>query len=439
MTEIAQVIKAPLEEIGKQDMDPRQLLLNIRDRSGIFMGYSGEEYGFTHLSFQEYLAAEQVRNKSLINLLVKQYNNRWWREVILLACALTNPSIFDQFLKQCIKLKQFEQEITLVSDALHDSIIKLVGPLLDALNDTTLSNKVKYNILTLLKEIGGEKVIAAIEKTADAKDWELSTYACQVLGQLDKKAAEKLKQRLGVEERIINKKDGSEMVLIPKGPFLYGSKEDDKMAYADEKPQRVIELEAFYMDVYPVTNEKYCLFLNAVKPGSNDLDKWIKLSGSYENEKCRINKKQNIYIVEEGYENHPVIYVTWDGAKAYAEWAGKRLPTEQEWEKAARGTDARIYPWGNDFNKNFCNSAKSDSKGTSQVNRFPEGKSPYGCFDMAGNVWEWTSSYFDEKKVPYVLRGGSWYDVPDCCRCAYRYHDHPISRNYAVGFRCARA
>ncbi len=105
-----------------------------------------------------------------------------------------------------------------------------------------------------------------------------------------------------------------------------------------------------------------------------------------------IKYEQTKFMVEGGYERHLVIYVSWYCADKYAKWAEKRLPTEQEWEKTARGEDGRIYPWGNQFDKKSCNSSESGIKGTSKVDRLPQGKSPYACYDMAGNVWEWTKS-----------------------------------------------
>jgi Sulfatase-modifying factor enzyme 1 len=142
----------------------------------------------------------------------------------------------------------------------------------------------------------------------------------------------------------INPKDGLEMVLVPAGSFLYGSKEDDPNARSDEKPQRVIDLPSFYIDRYPVTNEQYCRFLNETKPDNGLLSKYIDLKGSLEKQRCRIREEGNKFGIEKGYERHLVIYVTWDGADAYAKWAGKKLPSEQEWEKAARGTDGRRSP-----------------------------------------------------------------------------------------------
>jgi formylglycine-generating enzyme required for sulfatase activity len=239
-----------------------------------------------------------------------------------------------------------------------------------------------------------------------------------------------------VEEIFINPADDSEMVLIPAGTFLYGSREDDKMANSDEKPQRVIDLPAFYIDKFPVTNEQFCRFLNDTKPDDKRLGEWIYLQGSFEKERCRIRKNGDSYEVEDGYERHPVIYVTWFGADAYAEWAGKRLPTEQEWEKAARGTDGKIYPWGNDFDKDKCNTYESGIRGTTRVNRYHNGISPYGCYDMAGNVWEWTDSWYYEGKEYRGLRGGSWYDDHEYARCANRFRSYPGDWNDVRGFRC---
>jgi iron(II)-dependent oxidoreductase len=136
--------------------------------------------------------------------------------------------------------------------------------------------------------------------------------------------------------------------------------------------------------------------------------------------------------------DHPVVGVSYYEAEAFSKWKEKRLPTELEWERAARGTEGREYPWGDEFDSERCNTRESGIGRTTSVTKYPNGVSPEGCYDMAGNVWEWTSSWYDKDKDSYVLRGGSWNYDRGNCRCAVRLNFHPSSRNNLVGFRCAR-
>lgn len=442
LEEIIEVIRQPLEELGKSDLDPGKLLLNIRDRSGIFMGYSETEYGFTHLSFQEYLSAEELRNLGAVSTLVDNYHSRWWREAILLCLALDNPSVIETFMRRIIPTEHFRSGDTgIVLDAIRDSIKKPWGPFLEVLKDDKRPVDLRQKAIGVLSHMRVESVIAELRKRVNDKERAIALSAYQALEALH--AAEgitKPSPMEGKRERIINEKDGSEMVLIPGGDFLYGSREDDKMADSSEKPQKVVNLPDFYMDVYPVMNEQYCRFLNEVKPEAEKLKEWIYLQGGYQKERCRIKKEGNRYEVEKGYERYPVIYVYWQGADAYAKWAGKRLPAEQEWEKAARGTDGRRYPWGEEFRQGVCNSEESGTGHTTPADDYPEGKSPYGCLDMAGNVWEWTSSLYQADKNWRTIRGGSWRSSNKGCRCAARDYCFEVIIDiiYSVGFRCAR-
>lgn len=212
-----------------------------------------------------------------------------------------------------------------------------------------------------------------------------------------------------------------EMVKVPKGPFLYG----------DQNIRLVIEHD-YWIDQYPVTNQKYGEFV---------------LCGGYEKQQCWSSEgwewKTENSITHPAHWNdgewrhpdHPVVGVSYYEAEAYAIWAGKRLPTEQEWEKAARGEDGRQYPWGERFDKNRCNSQESGIGDTTPVTQYLNGVSPYGCYDMAGNVWEWCSNWYGESHGRRVLRGGSWNFNPADLRVSYRFRGGAGFRNSFVGFR----
>jgi formylglycine-generating enzyme required for sulfatase activity len=198
-----------------------------------------------------------------------------------------------------------------------------------------------------------------------------------------------------------------EMIQIPAGPFLYGP---DK---------KTVELPAFEIAKYPVTNEQYKVFLDHY-PGLRPPEHWI--NGLFPSDKAR----------------HPVANISWHDAQACAKWYGLRLPTEQEWEKAARGTDGREYPWGDAFDPKKCNCFESGTGDTTPVGAYPSGASPYGVMDMAGNVWEWTSSEWGDGYDTCVLRGGSWNSTSYWLRASYRYGNDPGSGNYTGGFRFSR-
>lgn len=236
----------------------------------------------------------------------------------------------------------------------------------------------------------------------------------------------------------------SEMVLVSAGPFLMGSYEGRE----DERPMREVFLDSFYIDKYEVTNAEYIKFLKAIGGHVGRCEGYDCVETIYENADSHILIEGGEYVVEEGYEEHPVIKVSWYGAKAYCEHYGKRLPTEAEWEKAARGTDGRKYPWGNEFHPGRLNSDYRVGD-TTPVGSYPDGVSPYGAYDMAGNVWEWVedwynaypgSDYFsDFFGMKYkVVRGGSWNHPKEDARCACRDIAHPERHILVVGFRCAK-
>jgi sulfatase modifying factor 1 len=248
---------------------------------------------------------------------------------------------------------------------------------------------------------------------------------------------------------IISPQDGKELVPIPAGEFTMGSDSGE----ADEKPQRNLYLPDFYISRYPVTNAEFETFVKATghvttaeKEGKGGVwlgDKWDWVKGA----DWRHPRGPDSGIT--GKDTHPVVQVSWDDALAYCQWAGKRLPTEAEWEKAARGVDGRIWPWGDEWVNGKCNTSEAGVGDTTPVGRYsPASDSPYGVADMAGNVWEWVGDWYkaypgstdrsDSFGEKYrVARSGSWYHNQDNARCAFRNRDRPDSRNFDLGFRLA--
>ena len=216
-------------------------------------------------------------------------------------------------------------------------------------------------------------------------------------------------------------KDG--MVSIPGGEFLMGCNEQvDSECEDNEKPQRQINLPAFKIDKTEVTVEAYRKCVDA---------KHCTLPKTGGRGSCNWDMSER--------EKHPINCIDWNQAAAFCAWVGKRLPTDAEWEKAARGTDGRVYPSGNawDITKANVYESYDGYKDTAPVGSFPAGASPYGALDMAGNVWEWTADW-ERNGETRSLRGGSWVDLPRRARTSRRIGTLPISRLDDVGFRCAQ-
>jgi sulfatase modifying factor 1 len=230
-------------------------------------------------------------------------------------------------------------------------------------------------------------------------------------------------------ERRVWEKDGKEMVRVPAGEFLYGEN------------RIVVRLPAFWIDKTPVTNAEFARFVQASgyettaeQTGmgcANTGSKWEDVPGA----DWRHPGGPETDI--QGKADHPVVQVSWGDAVAYANWAGKRLPSEQEWEKAARGKEGGEYPWGNHApTSELCNFNKNEER-TTLVGRYsPQGDSPYGCVDMAGNVWEWTAGV--DESGGRVLRGGGWSHPAEYVRVTLRSIHEPDERYDTDGFRCAR-
>lgn len=277
---------------------------------------------------------------------------------------------------------------------------------------------------------------------------------------------------IGYQPSAVSSEIPAEMVVIPAGEFIMGTPEGTD-GLPDEHPERHVTLSSFLLDRYEVTNRAYAAFVQATA------------------HRAPANATPSATLWEQngpptGIENHPVINVSWEDAAAYCRWLGKRLPTEAEWEKAARGTDARRYPWGNDWDIAKANSAsywagrtiefqsgadweafwvkgegarlakEQGIKGevlTMPVGSFPQGASPYGALDMAGNAAEWVADWFDPnyyRTAPLTdppgpvrgaikaMRGGSWLKPAVSLRTTDRDWGTMDSRPSGTGFRCAK-
>ena len=236
---------------------------------------------------------------------------------------------------------------------------------------------------------------------------------------------------------------GGEMVFVPAGAFWMGSNEGN----ADEGPMHPVNLGAFWIDRHQVTNAQYAGFLNATEGDQGRCGGHICADTKAETPDSHLLYEAGRYVAERGYDDHPVIEVSWYGAKAYCEHYGKRLPSETEWEKAARGTEGATYPWGEAFDPHKLNSDNRVGD-TTPVGSYPDGASPYGAGDMAGNVWEWVADWYapypgSGYRSPFfgtykVVRGGSWNHPAADARCSTRDLAHPVRRIGVVGFRCAK-
>jgi len=236
----------------------------------------------------------------------------------------------------------------------------------------------------------------------------------------------------------------SDMLVIPGGPITMGSNEGPE----DERPAHQVNVSPFSIDRLPVTNAEFADYLNAVSatPASRLYD--------FDDPDARIHRRGNAWAADAGYERHPVMEVPWSGAVAYCAWRGKRLPTEAEWEKAARGTDARRYPWGSGLPDQRRAQFAAAYNESAPVDAFPAGASPYGVLDLAGNAWEWVSSAYRpypnraddgrEDPKPGPVRGtrGGGHDSPaeeiTTTQRGRTLSRNPASGHHNIGFRCAR-
>jgi len=407
----------------------------IKVESGILVELGLDQTGkpvisFSHLTFQEYLAACALKEEEgLPSLLIDNLPNPAWEEVTLLYVGMVQEAT--PVVQRLIALAADQPSGWLVAGRCLTERATVAEPERQAVMRRlhnlirTGEESLRVRGCEVLTNIGSADSLPLLAHVAERDEiWAVRYAAAQALG------------RLG-DPRF--QRDEPQMVTVPAGEFTMGGKGAD-----EEKPEHRISLPEFRIGKYPVTNAEYRRFLD--ETGHPVPPSWEE--GSY----------------PAGKANHPVVTVSWHDALAYCKWLsqktgrGYRLPTEAEWEKAARGTDGRDYPWGNDFDKAKCNTKESGILTTMPVGIYLEGASPCGAHDMAGNVWEWTRSLWGkdfarpEFGYPYdpkdgreslegsdevlrVLRGGSCSFDHWFARCAYRFIYYPLDWYGYLGFR----
>ncbi len=452
------------------------LLQSWQERSGIFKG-EGDAYFFHHLSFQEYLTAEEIRNVRRQDILVKNFDHAWWREPTLLAMGLTNPPIFSDFMAELLRAKWRDgARVDFMLRCIDEALRKDPAPFVDALKRLRRF-EAKYSALLALERIATDEAKAALQAAVGDTDKQIAGHARSILARLGETApAEKIEMlRVQIDgkarelpKRLFNANElNAEYILIKDGKYKYSVTEKETAV-----PPR-------YFAKYPVTNKLYRRFiaylagkenmrevltilpperfaeslLKEVKSNS-DFVGYLERDGEQWAEKLRSRLDDDKRF---NGEDQPVVGVTWYVAQAYCQWLtalqsaeGRaqseklifRLPNEEEWEWAASGSTElaevggkREYPWGkeepDETRANYGNKVGH----TTPVGAYPAGATPEGLMDMAGNVWEWMENRFDENKAWRALRGGAYYSDANALRGSGRNYDRPGSWYLSNGFR----
>ena len=423
------------------------------ERAGIFVNYTKERahllvfkgskpepvYTFPHRTFQEFLAARYLLTNRKERKRVAELASIGapWREVLNLAVGYR---VFEE--------KDDEAALELIEGVMTNEIPAIKD--LNAWHRVWLAGEMAAIMEPhRLQEVeGGAEILVVLSEqlaallTAGALTPQQRAEAGEALAVLGD-------QRPGIAS------DVPEMVDVPAGPFLMGSdKAKDDQAWDDELSQHGVMLSAYRIGKYPVTNGQFARFVQA--GGYENEAYWTK-AGWAERKKQNWTELRTSDNPRYNQANQPVVGVSWYEAVAYCNWlkatTGRafRLPDEAMWEKAARGTDGRIYPWGNRWLPENLNSSESNINRPSAVGIFPDGKSLYEAFDMCGNVWEWCSTAYG-KNYPFQvvryeeevegsetrrLRGGAFDADQRLSRAACRYFSDPDLRDYFVGFRVA--
>jgi formylglycine-generating enzyme required for sulfatase activity len=422
---------------GNQAMRQYQEALDyLEQRAGLLTSEEARLYRFAHLSFQEHLAACELAKPDKFPEAVVQNVQRQpgrWRNVVPLLADDIAARRNGDLLRLFQSLLPDVDPQTLEADDVRWELIAQAGQLLET-HKLRLSTDEETRLRGLLARLVSVGALAPVERAEMGRL--LSTLSDPRFG-------------VGTSNHVGVRIPEIDWVTIPAGDFIY----------SEGEAQQTMPLQAFQISRYPITYAQFQCFLDDPEGYNNQQINWFE--GLAANEDDRRMREQKFK-----YSNHPRENVNWYQAMAFCRWLSwrlggdysldtvatwkVRLPTEYEWEKAARGTDGRVYPWGPDFDAQKCNSSDTGINQTSAVGMFPSGASPYDAFDMSGNVWEWCLTEHSSPQVQIeheiitnsntrVLRGGSFFNIAILLRAPYRVRDYPVNEYFGLGLRCARS
>ena len=443
---------------------------NLVDRAGLLVEYGDKEYRFRHKSFREYMAGVQLEKKmhrtlGHLEALVGHFGNDWWEEPLRFFIGQVDAEIFDAFMEKLfdsqisLELTQKQQDllITLIQEAPQKKIDALQKKLL---HPQTSPNRQRY-LLECMKTIGKQDALDAVRTFAAAgitNDAQILRLAAEINGNKEVRGRVFRKQcGVGKAVDVFVDMQGAQYIMIEGGTFTYSL------------TKRPVNMHDLYVAKYTVTNKLYRQFISYLDAKDFALAKglpieqysktlrsevksaaefgdylegeksWAKLFASKYDDDKRFNK-----------EDQPVVGVSWYAARAYCLWLSMlesngqdsalyRLPTEKEWEYAAAGKEGRQYPWGNAEPTAKLANYDNNEGATTPAGRYPEGITPEGLYDMAGNVWEWMEDIHEKYAPARALRGGSWFNGPGFLRCAARSYVRPADGFSDFGFRVVRS
>ncbi len=425
---IEEYITGMLEEINPK-ITPTEFLNYMRDRAGVLVK-SNDSYMFQHKSFREYLAAVEIANRGLADLLVENFNDDWWRETILFSAGLTEPAVFSEFLTEfLIDDHNGGATLPLLLQMVQESVRLPIAPIIAVLTDHRYSWRKRYNTLQCLRNHPSERVITAVKSISNDKETLLRNLTSELLAEWNVDVPSK---KAGKQASIVSSvTDKTNYIFISGGSYQF------------PVTKKKVSVSNLYVAKYPVMNKHYRQFIASLS--SNEVKKYM-----------------SDYLDDRrfGGDEQPVVGVNWYGAMAYCHWltetwpmdhfdnpnARFSLPTEVEWEWIA-GNGNRKYPWGPETPDKTRANFGSKVGQTTPVGSYPEGATPEGVMNMAGNVWEWCMNRRDDPEFQLadrtnlsdiaikrkdsdwtVLRGGAWNYGPDSCSCSARIAYDPGGR-----------